>query len=234
MKLNRIVLWLALLLTIFASGPACKASRSTGEAAVIVRADSQGLLLTWFDDFGDFHVTQSVAEVPLNRREHVRVIDPSKPDGTKTKDDRIFVADLRQAQPDGRFPIRILARAEFEELARSKGQQTGPNAPAGTAPNPEGPSANGPAVPANPQTAVIIYGADWCQPCHQAASYLTRKGVKIQEKDVETDPSAASEMREKLKKAGLRGGSIPVIDVRGRMLIGFDRGEVDRALGESL
>jgi hypothetical protein len=29
----------------------------------------------------------------------------------------------------------------------------------------------------------------------------------IQEKDVETDPSAASEMRKKLKKAGLRGGS---------------------------
>jgi glutaredoxin len=217
---------------VLVSASACKTSRQAEEAAVIVRADSKGLLLTWFDDFGDFHVAQSVAEVPINRREHVRVIDPSKADGTK--DDRIFVADLRQVQPDGRFPIRVLTRAEFEKLARSNGQQSGPTVPATAAPNPEGPSASGPAIPANPQTAVIIYGAEWCQPCHQAASYLTRKGVKIQEKDIESDPSAASEMREKLKKAGLRGGSIPVIDVRGRMLVGFDRGEVDRALGESL
>jgi glutaredoxin len=222
----------AVAATVLASAPACKTARQVEEATLTVRADSKGLLLTWFDDFGDFHVAQSVAEVPLNRREHVRVVDPSKPDGTK--DDRIFVADLRRAQPDGRFPIRTSTRREFEKLASSNGQQNGPTVPATAAPNPEAPSANGPAIPANPQTAVIIYGAEWCQPCHQAASYLTRKGGKIQEKDIEVDPAAASEMREKLKKAGLHGGSIPVIDVRGRMLVGFDRGEVDRALGESL
>ena len=222
-----------LVATILPVVPACK-PHATDDTSVIVKADSQGLLLTWFDDFGDFHVAQSVADVPTNRREHVRVIDPSKADGTK--DDRIFVADLRQAQPDGRFPIRITTRAEFEKLARANSQSTGPIASAAhsTAPNPEMPTQQAPDVPANPQSPVIIYGAEWCQPCHQAAAYLKRKGVKVVEKDIEADPAAGREMRAKLARAGLHGGSIPVIDVHGRMLIGFSQSAMDQALGQTL
>ena len=232
MKGNRLVMACTMLAFVAASMPACKA-RLADENVVFVRADSQGLLLTWFDEFGDFHVAQSVTEVPQHRREHVRVIDPSKADGTK--EDRIFVADLRQAQPDGRFPIRITTRTEFEKLARTNGQQTGPTAsPLASAPNPDMPTQEGSNAPANPQSAVIVYGAEWCQPCHQAAAYLKRKGIKVVEKDIESDPAAAREMREKLKQAGLHGGSIPVIDVRGRMLIGFSEGAVDRALGQAL
>ena len=37
-------------------------------------------------------------------------------------------------------------------------------------------------------------------------------------------------MRAKLSKAGMRGGSIPVLDVKGKLLLGFDPGSVDRAL----
>jgi hypothetical protein len=37
-------------------------------------------------------------------------------------------------------------------------------------------------------------------------------------------------MQAKLAKAGKRGGSIPVLDVRGRILIGFDAPAVDAAL----
>ena len=32
---------------------------------------------------------------------------------------------------------------------------------------------------------VIIYGADWCKPCHQAEDYLRSKGVRVVKKDVE-------------------------------------------------
>jgi hypothetical protein len=37
-------------------------------------------------------------------------------------------------------------------------------------------------------------------------------------------------MSRKLEKAGTRGGSIPVIDVGGRVLIGFDPGALDAAV----
>ena len=37
-------------------------------------------------------------------------------------------------------------------------------------------------------------------------------------------------MQAKLQQAGKRGGSIPVLDVRGKILVGFDPGAVDAAL----
>ena len=81
---------------------------------------------------------------------------------------------------------------------------------------------------------MIIYGASWCGPCHQAAAYFTKRGIKFIEHDIEKDSSAAREMQAKLAKAGARGGSIPVLDVRGRILIGFDQRAVDQALGQPL
>jgi hypothetical protein len=32
----------------------------------------------------------------------------------------------------------------------------------------------------------------------------------------------------------MRGGSIPVIDVRGKLLVGFDQGAVERALSQPM
>ena len=31
---------------------------------------------------------------------------------------------------------------------------------------------------------VIIYGAEWCGPCHQAAAYLRQRGIQFVEKDI--------------------------------------------------
>jgi hypothetical protein len=39
-------------------------------------------------------------------------------------------------------------------------------------------------------------------------------------------------MRAKLRAAGLSGGSIPVIDVRGRVLQGFSASAIESALGK--
>ena len=81
---------------------------------------------------------------------------------------------------------------------------------------------------------MIIYGASWCGPCHQAAAYLKGRGIDFVEHDIEKDSSAAREMQGKLAKAGKHGGSIPVLDVRGRILVGFDQRAVDQALGTPL
>jgi hypothetical protein len=41
-------------------------------------------------------------------------------------------------------------------------------------------------------------------------------------------------MQSKLQKSGLRGGSIPVIDVRGRVMVGFNPRAIEDALGRTL
>jgi glutaredoxin len=223
---------------------------AVGEAAPLtLREDSTDLLLTWIDAKGDFHVEQSVADVPMVGRDAVRIIDPMREDGTHP--DRIFVADLRVARQDGTYPVRVTTRAEFDKLAegrRAKEGQTlageGPGggpAEAGAG----GPSGKGPELPGAPgaslpdpsgaaRPTVIIYGASWCGPCHQAADYLRKKGVNYVLKDIEEDANAGREMRAKLAKAGMRAGSIPVIDVRGKLLVGFSAESLDEALGQAL
>lgn len=72
---------------------------------------------------------------------------------------------------------------------------------------------------------IIVYSADWCAFCHAAKQYFDQKGVKYTEKNVEKDTEAGLEA---VNKSGQRG--IPVIDIDGTIIIGFDRPKIDAAL----
>jgi hypothetical protein len=74
---------------------------------------------------------------------------------------------------------------------------------------------------------------EWMALSHQAADYLRGKGAAVIMKDIEESPAAAAEMREKLEKSHQRGGSIPIIDVRGQILVGFSPSALDRALARA-
>lgn len=204
----------------------CKKRETAGQPAAVVfpvvTDASTDLLLTWIDDKGEFHVEQKVADVPAAAREVVRVADPVK---DPPKLDDVFVADLRTPGADGAYPVRTMSRPEFEKLAVERRAQHGKVLTAQGAAS---------TLPADERPTVIIYGASWCGPCHQAAAFLKRRGVKFIEHDIEKEPSAAKEMHAKLASAGMQGGSIPVIDVRGKLFVGFDERAVDRALGTAL
>jgi glutaredoxin len=208
------------------------------EAAIVLKDDSEGLLLTWIDERGDFHTELSPSGVPATSRDVVRVVDPNKDEGTHA--DKIFLADMRNAGADGTYPVHTGTKAEFDAIAVARRQKVGPTlASAGpTAPSSEPGPTQAPTVAQAPdpnaRPLVIIYGASWCGPCHQAADYLKRKGVPFVLKDIEEDSGAAREMNAKLSKAGLRRGSIPVLDVRGKVIVGFNAHEVDDALGRAL
>jgi glutaredoxin len=131
-----------------------------------------------------------------------------------------------------------MTKHDFENIAEARREKKGPTlATAASAAassgdvhtNPQNGNDNG----GSAQTTVIIYGAEWCGPCHEAAAYLRRKGIPFVEKDIEKDPQAAHEMQSKLKMNGIRTGSIPVIDVRGKVMVGFSAGSIDEALGHA-
>ncbi len=82
-----------------------------------------------------------------------------------------------------------------------------------------------PCILFNMDTKVIIYGADWCGFCHEAMHYLDRLGVKYTYKNVEHDEN---DLRAVVEKSGQTG--IPVIDIEGQIIIGFDRPTLDRVL----
>jgi glutaredoxin len=210
----------------------------------VVKDSSEGLLFTWIDEKGQFHVQEKPTDIPIVGRDAVRVVDPRTYDGSNPT--KIFVVDLRVAQPDGAYPVRVSTRAEFDALAEARRVKNGPTlASAAHSATPEqGPAGAGSSAPLAQGTdtqqpgasrpAVILYGASWCGACHEAAAYLKRKGVAFIEKDIEEDANAAREMQAKLAHAGKRSGSIPVLDVRGKVMVGFNPREVDSALGEAL
>lgn len=73
--------------------------------------------------------------------------------------------------------------------------------------------------------SVTVYTATWCAFCHAAKDYLDKLGVEYTDKDVEHDPAA---MMEAFDKSGQRG--IPVLDINGHVIIGFNRPAIDAAL----
>jgi len=235
--LRRSALCLAAALALLPALDGCSHRRgddgaATGEPRALppitVKDDTPDLMLTWIDDKGDSHVEMHPSDVPAAGRSRVRVVVSDHEDGTR---DLFYVADLSQKRDDGTYPTKTVRRSEWEsELEKRRDAYLAKVAP----PRAVSPGGTGDRAPAPAQdqgaAAVIIYGASWCGPCHQAANYLKSRGIAYVMKDIEETPGAAAEMRDKLARAGNRGGSIPVIDVRGQILIGFSAASIDQAL----
>ncbi|HTJ84321.1 MAG TPA: glutaredoxin family protein [Polyangiaceae bacterium] len=209
------------------------------------------LMLTWIGPRGDTHVTNRTADVPERAKDLVRVVIGGSTDGTT---DPIYVADLGAKGADGGYVANAMSRADWEAEIEKRRERAGAIADDGDAPNDDAPRqprerahgdpapAPGPAPSGAPDPSptgsaapdskalVIIYGASWCGPCHQALAYLKKRHVPAVFKDIEADPAAAREMRAKLDKSGGRTGAIPVIDVGGKIIVGYSEGALDSAL----
>ena len=72
---------------------------------------------------------------------------------------------------------------------------------------------------------ITLYSAKWCAYCHAAKDYFDKIGVEYTVKDIEADPAFAEES---VNKSGQRG--IPVIDIDGEIIVGFDKPRIDAAL----
>lgn len=202
--------------------------------ALELRDETPNLLLTWIDEKGDFHVVQKPADVPEKARGEVRVVVTTREEGTGKL---VYVANLSRKNPDGTYPVAVMGRAAWDEkgASRRKARLEALAPPTGSVPpGPSGSAGPAPsaAIPAG-KIVAIIYGADWCKPCHDAAAYLKQRGVVVVEKDVDEDPGARAEMNTKLERAKLAGASIPVIDVMGQVLIGFSPRALERAIEQA-
>ncbi len=73
---------------------------------------------------------------------------------------------------------------------------------------------------------VKIYSTPTCPYCKMAKAYFDEKKVKYMDYNVAEDEKARKEM---LEKSGQMG--VPVIDINGTIIVGFDKGRIDEALG---
>ncbi len=77
---------------------------------------------------------------------------------------------------------------------------------------------------------VILSMTSWCGYCRKARAFLNARKVFFTEKDIERDPEASKELAQKAARAGVKPQGVPVIDVRGKLVLGFDQNALDGAL----
>ena len=199
---------------------------------------SANLLLTWVGDDGDFHVVEQIDAVPAEHRKQVRVVQTDQPAGTGAV---VYVADLEQKRADGSYAVSTLPRTEWEKLGADRRQtrleQVAPGATAPGSMPPTGPEGSAqppgdiaPAAGESSAVTAIVYGADWCKPCHEAERYLRSLGVAVTKKNIEESRAAQAEMREKLMRVNRAGAGIPVIDVMGKIFVGYSPGPLKQAV----
>jgi len=74
------------------------------------------------------------------------------------------------------------------------------------------------------QARVTLYSTDWCGYCKQAKRFLDQKGIPFKEFDIEKD----TEARKAYEALGGRG--IPLLDVNGTLIRGFEPEKILAAL----
>jgi len=78
----------------------------------------------------------------------------------------------------------------------------------------------------NKQPRVILFSTPTCTYCRTAKKYLNQQKIKFRDVDVSRDPAAARDMVRRSHQSG-----VPVIDIGGKIVVGFDRPKIDKLLG---
>lgn len=172
----------------------------------VVSGAADHLLFRYRNAEGAFASATTINEVPAAARSAVQVVDLSKSPSERHAAQSVQVFDLRQKGPDGQYAGRFVPRAELEGVL-----------------------ATAAAEKKAAQPKIIMYSAAWCGVCKKANRFLTKEGIPFIEKDIEKDKSAASELRNKAQQAGVSASGVPVFDVGGRILPGFDPDTLKRA-----
>ena len=73
---------------------------------------------------------------------------------------------------------------------------------------------------------IKVYSTPICPYCVALKNFLEERKIKFEEIDVSQDQIAAKEMVEKTGQMG-----VPVIDIDGEFIIGFDREKITKMLG---
>lgn len=73
---------------------------------------------------------------------------------------------------------------------------------------------------------IKIYSTSTCPYCEMAKDYFKENNIEYENIDVSADQNARQEMFQKSNQMG-----VPVIDIDGKIIVGFDRSALEEALG---
>lgn len=73
--------------------------------------------------------------------------------------------------------------------------------------------------------SIVIYSTPTCHFCHQAKEYFTSKGWEFTDVNVAGD---IDKQKELVAKSGQFG--VPVIIIKDKIIVGFDRAKIDQLM----
>ena len=73
---------------------------------------------------------------------------------------------------------------------------------------------------------ITVYSTPACPYCHRLKDFLKQNNKEFNDVDVSKDRKAAAEM---INKSGQMG--VPVTEIDGKIIIGFDREQISEILG---
>ena len=75
------------------------------------------------------------------------------------------------------------------------------------------------------QPTITMYTTPTCGFCHMAKDYFDDNKIEFTQKDVAVDAEAQKEMIAKSQQMG-----VPVIDIDGEIIVGFDKPKIEKLL----
>lgn len=186
----------------------CKAPEKTEEPVQkieelplsVVDDQRTDLMFRYMDGDQGLKSVQKISDIPEAARKNVIVLDLSLSPEARGANDHVQIFDLSQKTEDGRYKGEWVPRSMLEEALIQKERAAAPG----------------------PQLPVTLYSASWCGVCRKARSFLKAQGILFTEKDIEKDPAAAREIAQKAAKAGIDASGVPMFDIGGRIMNGFD------------
>ncbi len=208
------------------ASPACRARDVPADAAPIAPevtlAADDAQAVQYVDFAGRVRTARGVASVPARSRHAVAIEGPDGPGGS------IWIADASRLAAT--WPARRASRATLERLGLA-GLPPG-EASRVTLPDP-GPQGTVPP----PASGITIFGTSWCGACRDARAWLDARAISYAFRNVEDaalDPTAALDAARTCAALGAPADRVPVIDVAGRVLVGFDPVRLAVILGEPI
>ena len=201
-------------------------SRDDPLAPMRVAADAE-MVFVYADLGGKFRTASKVSGVPEASRGAVRVIDPTVKSGQRGDYELVHIVDLTGAAGAGGFETRLVARSDFERRAIA-------SLPPGAASRVQIPGAESAVGELSSHAQIIVYSTSWCGACKQLRDFLRARQVDFIERDVEREVGAAAELAGKSAAVGIAADRVPIVDVRGRLLVGFDSVRLTTLLGDQI
>ena len=144
---------------------------------------------------------------------------------------------MSQRIMDGRRLALVDSMPQVDHLPRRLQGIEAPTPPRPRAPQARPPTPKRPAAPTmelsdvdRSKLDIVLYSTAWCGYCRKARAWMTSNGVPFIEKDIEKDAAANAEY--KSKSNGYSG--VPLIDVNGTVVRGFDQGRVQGLISKAI